>query len=65
LVQFVNIYLSNPKKSMAKTIIQKTKGKAKERPTNAQPIGTNEGRELVPLMGGSYFTHIPFDVACM
>jgi hypothetical protein len=50
---------------MAGTILQKTKGKAKERPTNAQLVGTKERRKLVPLMGGSYFTHSPSNVACM
>jgi hypothetical protein len=39
------------------------KGKAKERPKNQEPIGTIEGRELVPLVVGNYFTHNPFNVA--
>jgi hypothetical protein len=34
---------------MAGTVAQKTKGKAKERPTDEQLVGTKEGRELVPL----------------
>ncbi len=50
---------------MVGTITQKTERKAKERPTNAQPEGTKEGRELVPLMVGSYLTHNLFNVACM
>jgi hypothetical protein len=50
---------------MARTITQKTKKKAKERPTDAQPEGTKEGRELVPLMVGSYLSHSLFNVACM
>jgi hypothetical protein len=48
---------------MVGTITRKTKRKAKERPTNAQPEGTKEGRELIPLMVGSYFIHSPFNVA--
>jgi len=50
---------------MARTITQKTKRKAKERPTYAQPIGTKEGRKLVPLVVGSHFTHNPFNVTYM
>jgi hypothetical protein len=53
------------KKQIAITITRKTKGKAKERPKDAEPIGTKEGRELVPLMVGSYFTHNPYNVTCM
>jgi hypothetical protein len=34
------------------------KGKAKERPKDKQPVETKEGRELVPLVVGSYLTHI-------
>jgi hypothetical protein len=42
---------------MVGTITQKTKGKAKERPKDEQPIGTKEGRELVPLgLECLYFT---------
>jgi hypothetical protein len=48
---------------MVRSITQKTKGKAKERPKDEQqPIGTKEGRELVPrgleclCFGPSYFT---------
>jgi len=48
---------------MVGTIMWKTKGKAKERPKNKEPIGTIEGRELVPLVVGSYFTHNPSNVA--
>jgi hypothetical protein len=50
---------------MARTITQKTKGKAKERSTNAYPKGTKERRELDPFMVGRYFTHNPFNVTCM
>lgn len=35
---------------MAGTIAWKTKGKAKERPKDVQPLGTKEGRELVTLL---------------
>jgi hypothetical protein len=40
------------------------KGKAKGKPKDAQPLGTKKrrGRELVPLMGGSYLTHSPSNV---
>jgi hypothetical protein len=54
---------------MAETITWKTKRKikrkAKERPTYAQPEGTKGGRELVPLVVGSYLTHNPFNGSCM
>jgi hypothetical protein len=39
---------------MARTIKRKTKGKAKERPKDEQPIGTKKGRELVLLTVGRY-----------
>jgi hypothetical protein len=42
---------------MAGTITEKTKGKVKERP--------KDGRELVPLVEGSYFTHHLSNVICM
>jgi len=45
---------------MAGTITWKTKGKAKERPKDAQPAGTKEGRELVPLVAGKPFHPQPF-----
>jgi hypothetical protein len=35
---------------MARTITHKTKGKAKERPTNAHLAKTKEKKELVPLV---------------
>jgi hypothetical protein len=35
---------------MAITSLPKTKGKAKERPKDAQLAGTKDGEELVPLM---------------
>jgi hypothetical protein len=53
------------KKPMVKTITRKKKGKAKERPKNVQPVGTKEGRKLILLVVGSYFTHNPFNVTCM
>ncbi len=42
---------------MPGTIAEKTKGKVKERP--------KDGRELVPLVEGSYFTHHLSNVVCM
>jgi len=42
---------------MAGTITRKTKGKAKERPKDAQPTGTKEGGELVPFLVGRYLIH--------
>jgi hypothetical protein len=50
---------------MAGTITKKTKEKVKERSKNMQPAGTKEGRELVPLVVGSYFTHHPSNVTYM
>jgi hypothetical protein len=51
---------------MARTITRKTKGKAKEKPMDAQPLGTKEGRELVPLVAWSYFTDNPSsNLTCM
>jgi hypothetical protein len=50
---------------MAKTITQKTKKKAKERPKDAQPTGIKEGRELVPFMVGCYLAHILSNVTGM
>jgi hypothetical protein len=48
---------------MAGTITWKTKGKAKERPKNL--ARTKEGRELVPLMVGSYLPIAPLmSLAC-
>jgi hypothetical protein len=45
-------YMSNNAKNsiknlMVRTITQKTKGKAKERPKDMQPAGIKEGRELI------------------
>jgi hypothetical protein len=34
---------------MVRPSYRRQKGKAKERPKDEQPIGTKEGRELVPL----------------
>ncbi len=53
------------KKLMARIITWKTKGKPKERQKDARPTRTKEGRELVPLMVGSYLTHNRSNVACM
>jgi len=58
---------------MAETITRKTKGKAKEKPkesafsqiNSTQPARTKEGRELVPFVVGSYFTHNLFNVVYM
>jgi hypothetical protein len=36
------------------------KGKAKERPKDAQPMGTKRRKKLVPLVVGSYFAPRPF-----
>jgi hypothetical protein len=42
------------------------KGKTKERPKDNQPRGTKKkGRELVPLVVGSYLTHGPSNVTCV
>jgi len=53
------------KKLMAGTITWKTEGKAKERPKDARPTRTEERRELVLLVVGSYLTHNPSNVAYM
>jgi hypothetical protein len=50
---------------MAKTITQKTKGKAKKRPKDVQPTRTKGGKDLVPLMVRSYLTHNPSNITCM
>jgi hypothetical protein len=50
---------------MVRIITQKTKGKAKERPNDMQPARIIKGRELVPLVVGSYLTHSLSHVACM
>jgi hypothetical protein len=51
---------------MVGTITWKTKGKAKERSTDAELAGTKEeGRELAPLVLGNYLMHIPSNVTCM
>jgi hypothetical protein len=42
---------------MARTIKWKTKGKGNERPKDAQPARTKEGKELIPLVKGSHLTH--------
>jgi hypothetical protein len=47
---------------MGRISTQKTKGKAKERPKDVQPAGTKEGREVVPLVVGSYLTHHPSNI---
>jgi len=50
---------------IVETITDKTKGKAKESPKDAQPTRTKEGRKLIPFVVGGYFTHSPSNVACM
>jgi len=50
---------------MAGTITWKTKEEAKERPKGTEPTGTKKNRELVPLVVGSYFTHILTNVVYM
>jgi len=47
---------------MAKPSHGKQKGKATERPKDVQPVGTKEGRKLVLIVVGNYFTHHPFNV---
>jgi hypothetical protein len=50
---------------MAGTIPHNTKGKAKARSKDTESVRTKEGKELVPLTVGSYFTHNPSNVANM
>jgi hypothetical protein len=50
---------------MVGTITRKTKGRAKKRPKDVQLVGTKEGRELIPLMVGIFFTHNLSNVAYM
>jgi hypothetical protein len=50
---------------MVKIITWETKGKAKERQKDAPLERTKEGRELVLLMVGYYFTHNPSNVVRM
>jgi hypothetical protein len=47
---------------MTGTITWKTKGKAKKEPKDALPTRSKEGRELIFLMVGNYFTHSPSNV---
>ncbi len=47
---------------MIRTITCKTKGKVKEMPKDTQHARTKEGRKLVLLMVGSYFTQNPSNV---
>jgi len=47
---------------MAKTIIGEIK---KEGQKMQNPQKPEKGRELIPLMVGSYFTHDPSNVTCM
>jgi len=44
---------------------RKQEGKNKERPKDAQPIGTKKRKELVFFVVGSYFTHDPSNVVDM
>jgi hypothetical protein len=51
--------MKNPKtpiKSEMETSHRRQKGRQK-RPKDVQPAGTKEGRELVPLVVGSFLTH--------
>jgi hypothetical protein len=50
---------------MVRTITQKTKCKAKEKPKDSLPPATEERRELVSLIVGSYLTHSSSNVTCM
>ncbi len=43
----------------------KAKGKAKKGQKDAQPAGTKEGKELIPLVVGNYLTHSLSNVTCM
>jgi len=65
LKYYVGEWTKKPIKPMAETITRKTKGKAKERPKDAEPAGAKEGRELVPLMVRRYLIHHPFNVIHM
>jgi hypothetical protein len=47
---------------MVATITQKTKEEDKKRSKDVQPAGMKEGRELIPLVVGSYLTHSPSNV---
>jgi hypothetical protein len=50
---------------MVATITWKTKGKAKKRPKDTQPIGSKERRKLILLVVKNYFTHTPLmSLAC-
>jgi hypothetical protein len=53
------------KNPVAKTITHTTKGRPKKGQKDVKPKGTKEGRELVPFMVESYFTHSPSNVICM
>jgi hypothetical protein len=50
---------------MVETITQKTKGKAEKKSKDAALARIKEGRELVPLVAGSYIIHNSFNVACI
>jgi hypothetical protein len=50
---------------MVGTITWKTRGKAKERPKDMQPMGSNKGRELVRVVVGGYLTQSPSNVTLM
>ncbi len=50
---------------MARTITRKTKGKVKERSKDVQHVRTKEGKKLIPLVVGSYFTFNPSNVTYM
>ncbi len=51
---------------MARTITWETKKEGQKKAKRHTNIRTKKkGRKLVPFVVGSYFTHNPFDVACM
>ncbi len=41
------------------------KREGQKKPKDTQPVGTKERRKLVLLVVRNYFTHSPFNVACM
>jgi hypothetical protein len=50
------------KRLMARTIIRETKREGQKMHNMQDP---KQGRELIPLMVGNYFTHNPSKVTCM
>jgi hypothetical protein len=53
------------KRSMVKPSLGRQKGKVKKRPKDEQFARTKKGRELDPLVVGSYLTHGPSNVTSM